>query len=93
LFTTGKNQQTQSRYLQDASYLRLKNIQLGYSLPKSLIDRVKIQSVRVYVSADNLLTFSDITGVFDPELLGGDWGPGKLYPLSKTISMGVNINF
>ncbi|SMO41546.1 TonB-linked outer membrane protein, SusC/RagA family [Saccharicrinis carchari] len=93
LFTSNKNQRTQSRYLQDASYMRLKNIQLGYTLPKSLTDRVKIQSVRFYVSADNLLTFSDITGVFDPELLGGDWGAGKLYPLSKTISMGVNVNF
>ena len=93
LFTTNKNQQTQSRYLQDASYLRLKNIQLGYTLPKSIVERVKIQSLRIYVSADNLLTFSDITGVFDPELLGGDWGAGKLYPLSKTISMGINVNF
>jgi len=93
LFSTTKNQQTQSRYIQDASYLRLKNIQLGYTLPKSLTERVKLQSVRFYVSGDNMVTFSNITGVFDPELLGGDWGPGKLYPLSKTISMGVNVNF
>lgn len=93
LFTSRKNQNTQSRYLQDASYMRLKNIQLGYTLPKSLCSQVKLQSVRVYVSADNLFTISDITGVFDPELLGGDWGPGKLYPLSKTISMGLNVKF
>jgi len=93
LFTSRKNQNTQSRYLQDSSYMRLKNIQLGYTLPKSLCSQVKLQSVRVYVSADNLFTISDITGVFDPELLGGDWGPGKLYPLSKTISMGLNVKF
>ncbi len=93
LFTSTKNQKTQSRYIQDASYLRLKNIQLGYTLPKNLTSKVGMQSVRLYVSGDNLLTFSDITGVFDPELLGGDWGPGKLYPLSKTISMGINVNF
>lgn len=93
LFTTQKNQQTQTRYLQDASYVRLKNIQLGYKLPGSWLSKVKLSSVRFYVSADNLLTISDITGIFDPELLGGDWGAGKLYPLSKTISCGVNINF
>ena len=52
-----------------------------------------MQSVRVYVSADNLLTISDISGMFDPEALGGDYGAGKLYPLQKTISVGLNVNF
>ena len=93
LFGNNKNQQTQTRYLQDASYLRMKNVQIGYTLPSSLTQRASMQSVRFYVSGDNLLTFSDITGVFDPELLGGDWGAGKLYPLSKVISVGLNINF
>jgi hypothetical protein len=73
--------------------MRLKNLQIGYALPKSVTSMLKIQRARFYVSGDNLLTFSDITGVFDPELLGGDWGEGKLYPLSKVISVGVNINF
>ena len=50
-------------------------------------------SVRVYVSGDNLVTFSGISGVFDPELLGSDWGDGKLYPLQRTISIGLNVNF
>ncbi len=93
LFGNGKNQQTQTRYLQNAAYLRIKNIQLGYTLPKHLTEKVAMQNVRFYVSGDNLVTFSDITGVFDPELLGGDWGAGKLYPLSKVISVGLNINF
>lgn len=93
LFTSGKNQATQTRYLQNAAYMRLKNIQLGYTLPAKWTNKALMQSVRLYVSGDNLLTFSDITGIFDPELLGGDWGPGKLYPLSKTISVGININF
>lgn len=52
-----------------------------------------MSSVRLYISGDNLLTISDITGVFDPETLGGDWGDGKLYPLCKTISVGLNVNF
>ena len=93
LFTTDKNQYTQTRYLQDASYLRMKNIQVGYSLPKRMVDKISMQNVRFYVSGDNLLTISDITGIFDPELLGGDWGAGKLYPLSKVVSVGLNINF
>ncbi|WP_353332720.1 SusC/RagA family TonB-linked outer membrane protein [Bacteroides sedimenti] len=94
LFTnSGKNYAVQTRYLQNAAYIRLKNIQFGYSLPKQLMEKVKMNSVRFYVSGDNLWTKSDITGIFDPETLGGDWGPGKLYPLSKTISFGVNVNF
>ncbi|MHB9056004.1 MAG: SusC/RagA family TonB-linked outer membrane protein [Paludibacteraceae bacterium] len=90
---SGKNQYTQTRYLQNAAYMRLKNIQLGYTLPESIVKYAAMQSARIYVSADNLLTVSKITGIFDPELLGGDWGQGKLYPLSRTISFGVNLNF
>ena len=93
IFDTGKNQQTQSRYLQNAAYIRLKNIQLGYKLPQSWMTKLNMQSVRIYVSGENLWTGSSITGIFDPETLGSDWGDGKLYPLSKTISVGLNVNF
>ena len=92
-FDGGKNQNTSTGYLQDASYIRLKNIQFGYTLPASLTSKAGMSSVRIYVSADNLLTISDITGMFDPEALGGEWGNGKLYPLQKTISVGLNVNF
>jgi len=92
-FDGTKNQYTQTRYLQDASYIRLKNIQLGYTLPQIITKKAGISSVRFYVSGDNLLTFSNITGIFDPETLGGDWGDGKLYPLCKTISFGLNLTF
>ena len=91
-----KNQQTSTGYLQDASYIRLKNIQLGYTLPANLVKKAGMSSVRVYVSADNLLTISDITGMFDPEALydgSGYGGNGKMYPLQKTISVGLNVNF
>ena len=94
LFVTGdKNQQGQTRYLQNAAYIRLKNIQLGYSLSQNVLSKVGLQSVRLYVSGDNLWTASQISGVFDPETIGGGWGDGKLYPLSKTISVGINVNF
>lgn len=94
LFSSGdKNQQTQSRYLQDASYLRLKNLQIGYAIPTTMSQKIGLQFVRIYMSGENLWTKSDISGVFDPELLGGDWGAGKTYPLQRTISFGVNVNF
>ena len=92
-FNGGKNQYRQTRYLQNAAYIRMKNLQIGYTLPKQWSSKAGMSSVRVYLSGDNLLTISDITGVFDPETLGGDWGDGKLYPLSRTISVGLNVNF
>ena len=90
---TDKNQKVQSGYLQNAAYCRLKNAQIGYTLPKIWTRKAAMESVRVYVSGDNLVTFSGISGVFDPELLGSDWGDGKLYPLQRTISIGLNVNF
>lgn len=88
-----KNRQSSSHYLQSASYLRLKSLQLGYTLPTNLLDRLAIKSFRVYFNAENLLTFSPIKGMFDPEGIFGTYGQGKIYPLSKIISLGLNVNF
>ncbi len=88
-----KNHFAQTRYVQDASYLRLKNIQLGYTLPRELLDKAGISRVRFYVSGENLFTITKLTKLFDPELLGGVWGGGKTYPLSKVLSFGVNFDF
>lgn len=101
-----RNQFTQTRYLQNGAYLRLKNIQLGYTFPKRWMNAVKIQSLRVYVSGDNLLTFTKMAKMFDPETVDGrEWwdtdinqssktgNNGKVYPLSKVISFGINVNF
>lgn len=89
----GKNMQRQTRYLKSAAYMRIKNMQIGYSLPQSWIKKVGLSRVRVYTSVDNLVTFTKMTKIFDPEAIGGDWGPGKLYPLQRTWSFGVNVNF
>lgn len=102
----GRNQKTQTRYLQNGAYLRLKNIQLGYTFPKKWMNAVKIQSLRVYVSGDNLLTFTKLAKMFDPEATSGRYhwdldgsqgndlsNTGKVYPLSKVISFGLNVNF
>ena len=93
LFNDYKNQQIQSGYVQNAAYLRLKNIQLGYTLPRELTAKIGLQSVRFYVSGENLLTFTKLAGMFDPELIDGNMNDGYVYPLNKTISVGFNLNF
>lgn len=85
-----KNTQTQTRYLQNAAYLRIKNMQLGYSFPKSLISKIKFERLRVYASVDNLATFTNMIETIDPEFSASD---GKLYPLQRTWSLGLNITF
>lgn len=88
-----KNREVQTRYLQDASYVRLKNLQLGYTIPVSLTEKINIHKLRFYVSGENLLTFSKMANMFDPETVGGGAGRGNAYPLSKTISVGMNLTF
>jgi TonB-linked SusC/RagA family outer membrane protein len=88
----GKNQRVQTRYLQNAAYLRLKNLQLGYSLPSAWMQKAGISKCRVFVSAENLLTFSPIFDVFDPETCTGGLG-GNVYPLSSTWSFGLSLTF
>ena len=83
-----QNQQVQSRYLQNAAYIRLKNLQIGYTLPKALTQKISLQKVRVFFSGDNLWTGSKMSKNFDPELL---YQIGMTYPLSYTLSCGVNI--
>lgn len=94
LFGNGwKNFQTSDRYLQNAAYMRIKNIQLGYTLPVGLTSAWGLNRVRFYISAENLYTFTKLNKIFDPEATGGDWGPGKIYPLQRVLSFGLNLNF
>ncbi len=87
----GKNKQVQTRYLQDASYIRLKNFQVGYSLPKNITKKIGFDLIRVYFSAENLWTGTHLSSLFDPETIGSGWG-GCAYPLSRTFSFGINLN-
>lgn len=80
------NRETQTRYLQNAAYLRLKSITLGYSLPKALLAKWKIDHVRFYVSGQNLLTFDHLFDIYDPETVSL-----STYPLTKSVSFGLNI--
>ncbi|MBP6023861.1 TonB-dependent receptor [Ferruginibacter sp.] len=88
-----KNTRVQTRYLQNGAYLRLKNVQLGYSLPANLIKRWHLNKVRIYGSAENLATITKMAKSVDPELAAADAGRGvgKVYPLQRTFSFGVNI--
>ena len=88
-----KNQQIQSRFLQNAAYLRLKNLQIGYSLPRALLQKVKIDRLRFYVSGENLLTFTKLVDGIDPECTEGEWGDAKSYPASLVCSFGLNLTF
>lgn len=86
-------EQVSSYFLHDASYLRLKNVQIGYTLPKSLTQKMKINTLRIFLSGDNLLTFSDYPGL-DPEGSRKDWAEQSLgYPQNKVYTFGLNVNF
>lgn len=79
-----------SRFLEDGAYLRLKNVQIGYTIQANITKQAKINRIRVYASANNLLTFTNYTG-YDPEVGSGvDYGN---YPQSRTIMLGINVDF
>lgn len=86
-----KNRQCQTRYLQNAAYMRLKNLTVGYTFPVGYTRKLGIQNLRVFFSGENLWTLSGVSDQFDPETLtGGDYG-GIGYPLSATLSCGISI--
>jgi TonB-linked SusC/RagA family outer membrane protein len=91
-----------SRFLENGSYTRLKNLQLGYTLPKGILQKFGLSTMRIYLSGTNLLTFTKYSGL-DPEMtasnnaqgqgdtaLGMDWGT---YPAAKSYNIGVNVTF
>jgi TonB-linked SusC/RagA family outer membrane protein len=102
LSDANNNARNSDRWVEDASYMRIKNIQLGYALPSSVLNAIKLQAVRIYIAADNLMTFTKYTGL-DPEvgLSNREYGHGPLeigldrgnYPQARTLSAGLNITF
>lgn len=89
---TDKNRVNQTRWTQDASYLRLKNLQIGYVLPMAFTNRFGVDKLRVFLSGENLLTFTKMSTIFDPETIDGN-SLGNCYPLSRTYSFGVSVTF
>lgn len=86
-----KNARHSSRFVEDGSYLRIKNLTLGYTLPENLSKRAYLQTVRLYMSCQNLYTFTKYSG-FDPEV-GANGVDLSTYPLTRTVSFGVNVKF
>lgn len=102
-YNTSLKQTTQTRYLQNAAYIRLKNIQLGYSFPQSFVSKLKLQGLRAGLSAENLWTWSPLykrtkdidianIGNSDPDIGTGS-GDGFNYPTMRSISFNLSINF
>lgn len=91
------NQQTSSWWLFDGSYLRIKNIELGYNFPASALVHIKMQAVRIYVSGQNVYTWSKIKQFADPEMGQGGGGDnnarGWYYPHQQVFSFGLNLTF
>jgi len=84
------------RWLENGSYVRIRNVELGYALPKSLMNKINFSSARIYVSGQNLYTFTKYKGL-DPDVQGtgvisrgfdaGNW------PASRIISLGIQADF
>lgn len=79
-------------YIQDAKYVRLKNVQVGYTFPTSLTSKVGFDNARIYLSGLNLITLSPMDNGLDPEVFGGSAESGRVYPVSKVFSLGLDIN-
>ena len=87
--TGSKNTTTQTRYLENAAYMRLKNLQVGYTLPVKLTRSFGVEKLRFYFSGENLFTVTKLSKQFDPETIGS-WN-GNGYPLSSTLSFGLSL--
>lgn len=92
------NTQTSTRFLEKGSYLRMRTLQIGYTIPETLIEKLKITSLRAYISADNLFTITNYSG-FNPDIgrtnsildRGVDYGH-VAYPIARTLSVGVQLS-
>jgi len=101
---SGELHATQSKYLQNVRYIRLKNAQIGYNLPKDWMKRMHIQSAKIYLSGENLWTVSplykytkamDVEGIHgsDRVLTSGTSGNGNNYPILQSLTIGISVNF
>ena len=84
------NFQNSSFWVYNASFLRLKTVQLGYTFPENWMKKIKVSNLRVYVTGDNLATLSNLPKGWDPEMGSGN---AKIYPLTKTWLFGVQLSF
>ena len=82
------NYQSSTYWMRNGSYLRLKNLEVGYTIPKSIVNKIRLNNIRIYFMGTNLVTFSSFK-LWDPELRSSN---GQVYPLSKAYTLGLTIN-
>ena len=87
-YDNSNNYQQSTWWMRNGSFLRLKSVEIGYTLPRHLTNKIRIEALRIYLSGTNLLTFSKFK-MWDPEM--GGWGIG--YPLQKVYNIGLQVNF
>ena len=93
-----RNNRMSTRFLEDATFVRIQNVSLGYTLPAALTNKIKVERLKVYVNVQNLHTFTNYSG-YDPEI--GAFGQDALlqnvdmgrYPMPRTFTIGANIDF
>lgn len=84
-----KNTRPSDRFVEDGSYLRIKNVTLGYTMPVQIIRKIKLSSARVYISGQNIFTLTNYSG-FDPEV-GVNGIDNNVYPVTRTFTVGINL--
>ena len=96
--TAGSHQVLSTEFLEDGSFIRFKNITLGYNFNEGFLSKLNLANLKLYMSLENMIAITDYTG-YDPEIsssgnsdidIGIDW---DAYPLSKTITFGLNVSF
>ena len=93
--TRGNNYKISSYFIDKGDYFRIRNVNLGYNFPSSLLNRARIKSAKIYVNAQNLATFTKATG-YSPEVGGSPLRFGvdvNSYPVPSTYTIGLNLNF
>ncbi len=92
----GHNYEVSDRFIEDGSFLRLRNIQIGYTLPKNTVGAINLQNLRIYVSGTNVFTLTNYSG-YTPEIGGGDvLGTGydsAVYPIARVFNVGITASF
>mgnify|MGYP001212175745 CR=1 FL=1 len=79
-------------YLEKGNYFRFKTIQLGYTLPQSILAKIKIEKIRIFITAENLFTITKYTG-YDPEIGGGTMSIDRgYYPQARSLMLGINLS-
>jgi TonB-linked SusC/RagA family outer membrane protein len=92
-YTNSPNYNSSSFWIKDASYLRLKNAEIGYTIPGDLLKKYEVSYLRLYINGSNLLTWDSLLPGLDPESVGGVQANIVPYPVTRTINLGLNVKF